>query len=203
VIRAEGLTKRFGAVTALDAVSLEVGRGEFFALLGASGSGKTTLLRLLGGFEAPSAGRVVIDGQDVTELGPERRPTNTVFQSYALFPHMTLAENVGYGLLNRPLSRAEREGRVAQAMARVRLAEFGGRYPHQVSGGQRQRIALARALICEPKVLLLDEPWARSTSGCARRCSGSCARSSAAWASPSCWSRTTRRRRWGSPTGWA
>jgi ABC-type Fe3+/spermidine/putrescine transport system ATPase subunit len=158
MICAERLSKRFGAVTALDDLSMEIAAGEFFALLGASGSGKTTLLRLLGGFETPSAGRILIEGQDVTDLGPHQRPTNTVFQSYALFPHLTLAENVGYGLLNRPLSRAEREARAVQALARVRLEGLGGRHPHQISGGQRQRVALARALICEPKVLLLDEP---------------------------------------------
>ena len=158
MICTERLSKRFGAVTALEELSLDIAAGEFFALLGASGSGKTTLLRLLGGFEAPSSGRILIDGQDVTDLGPHRRPTNTVFQSYALFPHLTLAENVGYGLLNHPLSRGEREARATQALARVHLEGLGRRYPHQISGGQRQRVALARALICEPKVLLLDEP---------------------------------------------
>ena len=158
MIEITGLTKAFGTYTAIDALSLKIAKGEFFALLGASGSGKTTLLRLLGGFEFPEAGRIVIDGQDVTDQRPNQRPTNTVFQSYALFPHLTLAENVGYGLLNQRLPKAEVAARVEDALVRVRLSGFGGRFPHMVSGGQRQRVALARALICKPKVLLLDEP---------------------------------------------
>ena len=158
MIKITGLTKAFGTYTAIDALSLTIAKGEFFALLGASGSGKTTLLRLMGGFEFPDAGRIVIDGQDVTGLRPNQRPTNTVFQSYALFPHLTLAENVGYGLLNLRLPKADLAARVDEALARVRLSGFGGRFPHMVSGGQRQRVALARALICKPKVLLLDEP---------------------------------------------
>jgi len=158
MIEITGLTKAFGTYTAIDALSLKIAKGEFFALLGASGSGKTTLLRLLGGFEFPNAGRIVIDGQDVTELRPNQRPTNTVFQSYALFPHLTLAENVGYGLLNQRLPKADLAAQVDEALSRVRLSGFGARFPHMVSGGQRQRVALARALICKPKVLLLDEP---------------------------------------------
>ena len=158
MIEISGLTKAFGAYTAIDDLSLKIAQGEFFALLGASGSGKTTLLRLLGGFEFPSAGRIMIDGQDVTDLRPNQRPTNTVFQSYALFPHLTLAENVGYGLLNLRLAKDDLAARVDAALTRVRLSGFGARFPHMVSGGQRQRVALARALICEPKVLLLDEP---------------------------------------------
>lgn len=158
MIEITGLTKAFGTYTAIDALSLKIAKGEFFALLGASGSGKTTLLRLLGGFEFPNAGRIMIDGQDVTDQRPNQRPTNTVFQSYALFPHLTLAENVGYGLLNLRLPKAELAVRVEDALTRVRLSGFGARFPHMVSGGQRQRVALARALICKPKVLLLDEP---------------------------------------------
>jgi len=158
MIRIDALTKQFGTFTAIDKLSLRIERGEFFALLGASGSGKTTLLRLLGGFEFPTQGRVLIDGQDVTDLRPNQRPTNTVFQSYALFPHLSLAENIGYGLLNANLPKREIAARVADALARVRLPDLGKRFPHQVSGGQRQRVALARALICKPKVLLLDEP---------------------------------------------
>ncbi len=158
MIEITGLTKAFGSYTAIDSLSLTIAKGEFFALLGASGSGKTTLLRLLGGFEFPEAGRITIDGQDVTDQRPNQRPTNTVFQSYALFPHLTLAENVGYGLLNQRLPKAQLAAQVDEALARVRLEGFGGRFPHMVSGGQRQRVALARALICKPKVLLLDEP---------------------------------------------
>jgi spermidine/putrescine ABC transporter ATP-binding subunit len=160
MISVEGLTKIFGRFKAVDDLSLAIGRGEFFALLGASGSGKTTLLRLLGGFDLPTKGRVLIDGEDVTDLRPNRRPTNTVFQSYALFPHLTVAQNVGYGLLNARLSRHERGSRVAAALSSVRLDGYEARFPHQLSGGQRQRVALARALICRPKVLLLDEPLA-------------------------------------------
>jgi len=158
MIELDRVSKSFGAFRAIDALSLRIAGGEFFALLGASGSGKTTLLRLLGGFEMPTEGRVRIDGQDVTDLRPNRRPTNTVFQSYALFPHLTLAQNIGYGLLNARLPASEAAGRVAGALATVRLPDLGHRYPHQVSGGQRQRVALARALVCRPKVLLLDEP---------------------------------------------
>jgi spermidine/putrescine ABC transporter ATP-binding subunit len=158
MIRLDSVSKAFGGFIAVDNLSLTIGPGEFFALLGASGSGKTTLLRLLGGFDSPTQGRIFIDGEDVTELRPNRRPTNTVFQSYALFPHLTLAENVGYGLLNARLPKAELSVRVAAALDRVRLGDLGPRFPHQVSGGQRQRVALARALICRPKVLLLDEP---------------------------------------------
>ncbi len=158
MIEITGLTKAFGSFTAIDNLTLGIAKGEFFALLGASGSGKTTLLRLLGGFEFPNAGRIVIDGQDVTDQRPNQRPTNTVFQSYALFPHLTLAENVGYGLLNLRLPKAEFAARIEDALSRVRLSGFGARFPHMVSGGQRQRVALARALICKPKVLLLDEP---------------------------------------------
>jgi putrescine transport system ATP-binding protein len=158
LIRLEGLTKRFGDAVALDDVTLDIEAGELFALLGASGSGKTTLLRLLGGFETPSAGRVLIDGQDVTTTPAYERPTNMVFQSYALFPHMTVAANIAFGLKSEKLEKQEAARRVAEALDLVKLTEFGGRKPHQLSGGQRQRVALARALVLRPKVLLLDEP---------------------------------------------
>jgi len=158
ILRIEAVTKKFGDFTAVNKVSLEVDKGELFALLGGSGCGKTTLLRILAGFETPSSGRVFIDGQDVTGLPPYERPVNMMFQSYALFPHMTVEKNVGYGLKHEPMSDAGRSDRVRHMLDLVQLIEFAGRKPHQLSGGQRQRVALARALAKQPKLLLLDEP---------------------------------------------
>lgn len=158
LIRLEGLTKRYGDVAATDDVSIDIDQGELFGLLGASGSGKTTLLRLLGGFEVPTSGRILIDGADVTALPPYERPTNMVFQSYALFPHMTVAANVGFGLKQAGVAKADIAARVDETLDLVRLSGLGGRKPSQLSGGQRQRVALARALVLRPKVLLLDEP---------------------------------------------
>jgi putrescine transport system ATP-binding protein len=160
IVRIEGLTKRFGAVTAVDRVDLDVASGELFALLGGSGCGKTTLLRLLAGFETPDAGRLFIDGQDMTGVPPYLRPVNMMFQSYALFPHMTVQENVGYGLRREGVAKAENATRVADVLQQVRLADHAQRRPAQLSGGQRQRVALARALVKRPKILLLDEPLA-------------------------------------------
>ncbi|MGE0573455.1 MAG: ABC transporter ATP-binding protein [Reyranella sp.] len=160
IVRIEGVTKRFGAITAVAGVDLEIERGELFALLGGSGCGKTTLLRMLAGFETPDSGRVLIDGQDMAGVPPHRRPVNMMFQSYALFPHMDVAANVGYGLRREGLPKPEIATRVAEALALVQLSEFGMRRPAQLSGGQRQRVALARALIKRPKLLLLDEPLA-------------------------------------------
>ncbi len=160
IVRIEGVTKRFGTVTAVDNVDLVIERGELFALLGSSGCGKTTLLRLLAGFETPDAGRLVIDGQDMTGVPPHRRPINMMFQSYALFPHMNVADNVGYGLRREGLPKAEIATRVGQVLEQVRLADHAARKPAQLSGGQRQRVALARALVKRPKLLLLDEPLA-------------------------------------------
>ncbi len=158
LIRLEGLTKRFGETVAVEDVTLDIGEGDLFGLLGASGSGKTTLLRLLGGFETPTAGRVLIDGVDVTAMPPYERPTNMVFQSYALFPHMTVAKNLAFGLNQAKVSASETASRVEEALELVKLGGLGGRKPSQLSGGQRQRVALARALVLRPKVLLLDEP---------------------------------------------
>ena len=152
------VTKRFGGFTAVKDVSLQIASGEFLTLLGPSGCGKTTLLRLMAGFDTPTEGGVWIDGEDVTQLPPYRRPVNQVFQSYALFPHLTVAENVGFGLRMQRIAPAEAAGRVAEALALVSLTGLDARRPHQLSGGQRQRVALARALVCRPKVLLLDEP---------------------------------------------
>jgi putative spermidine/putrescine transport system ATP-binding protein len=147
-----------GPVTAVDGVDLDVAEGEFFAMLGPSGSGKTTVLRMIAGFEQPTSGRILLGGEDVSRLAPFQRDVNTVFQDYALFPHLTVAGNVGYSLRVRKVPKADRRARVEQALATVRLAGFGDRRPSQLSGGQRQRVALARALVNRPKVLLLDEP---------------------------------------------
>jgi putative spermidine/putrescine transport system ATP-binding protein len=157
-IRLVGLVKRFGDFAAVRDVSLEIGRGEFFTMLGPSGSGKTTTLRIVAGFEQPDAGRVELAGEDVTGRPPYARDVNTVFQDYALFPHMTVADNVAYGLRIRRVAKGERRERVADALRMVRLDGYGGRKPSQLSGGQRQRVALARAIVNRPQVLLLDEP---------------------------------------------
>ena len=158
IVSIQNVSKHFGKIAAVDDVSLEIGEGEFFALLGPSGCGKTTLLRMLAGFEIPTSGRIVIDGQEMEGIDPNRRPVNMVFQSYAVFPHMTVADNVGYGLKVTGVPRAKIEERVKEALALVKLTGFERRMPNQLSGGQRQRVALARALIKRPKVLLLDEP---------------------------------------------
>ena len=153
-----GLRKQFGDVAAVDDVDLEVAHGEFFTMLGPSGSGKTTTLRLIAGFERPDAGRVALGGRDVTDLPPYERDVNTVFQDYALFPHMSVGENVAYGLRVNGVGKAERTRRAEEALAMVRLSGYGDRKPIQLSGGQRQRVALARAIVNSPRVLLLDEP---------------------------------------------
>ena len=153
-----GVSKRFGDVTAVADLDLDVRSGEFLAMLGPSGSGKTTVLRMIAGFEDVTTGQILLDGRDVTHSAPFDRQVNTVFQDYALFPHLSIAENVGYGLRVRGMSKDDRVGRVRQALEQVRLTAAADRMPHQLSGGQRQRIALARALILQPRVLLLDEP---------------------------------------------
>jgi putrescine transport system ATP-binding protein len=157
-IRLEQLTKRFGEFVAVRQVSLEIAKGEVFCLLGGSGCGKTTLLRMLAGFETPSEGRVWIDGVDVTDVPPYDRPVNMMFQSYALFPHMTVEQNVAFGLRQDGLGRAVIAEQVRDMLALVQLEGYGKRKPHQLSGGQKQRVALARALVKRPKLLLLDEP---------------------------------------------
>ncbi len=157
-VRLTRLSRHFGEVKALDAVDLEIYDGEFFSMLGPSGSGKTTCLRLIAGFEQPTSGAIDLNGVQVAGIPPYERDVNTVFQDYALFPHMTVAENIGYGLMVKKVPKAERQKRVDEMLEMVRLPGFGGRKPSQLSGGQRQRVALARALINHPKVLLLDEP---------------------------------------------
>jgi spermidine/putrescine transport system ATP-binding protein len=157
-IRLESVTKRFGEHMAVDALTLAIPRGEFYALLGPSGCGKTTSLRMVGGFEDPTEGRVYLGGDDVTQLPPYKRDVNTVFQSYALFPHLSVENNVAFGLERKKVGKAEVRSRVGEALEMVQLAQFGKRKPAQLSGGQQQRVALARALVNRPRALLLDEP---------------------------------------------
>ena len=160
-LRIEGVSKSFGVFQAVKDVSLTVGKGEIFALLGGSGCGKTTLLRMLAGFEEPTAGKIFLDGRDMSGVPPWERPVHMMFQSYAIFPHMTVEANVGYGLKHeKGMSKADRAARVAEMLDLVQLTPFAKRKPHQISGGQRQRVALARALARQPKLLLLDEPLA-------------------------------------------
>jgi putrescine transport system ATP-binding protein len=160
LLEIDAVSKNFGAVAAVDAVSLAVEHGELFALLGPSGCGKTTLLRLIAGFETPDRGRIVIDGSDVTQVPPYRRPVNMMFQSYALFPHLDVAGNIAFGLKQEGMERRRREARVAEMLALVQMTDYARRRPHELSGGQKQRVALARALAKMPKLLLLDEPLA-------------------------------------------
>ena len=154
----QNLHRDFGAVKALDGIEIQLGEGEFLSLLGPSGCGKTTALRLVAGFDRPDAGRIVVDGKDITNVSPSKRDMGMVFQAYSLFPNMTAHENVAYGLRIRGRKRADRDGRVRELLELVGLGHAGGRYPHQLSGGMQQRVALARALAIEPRVLLLDEP---------------------------------------------
>jgi putrescine transport system ATP-binding protein len=159
-VRIAGVTKRFGDFVAVDNVSLDIRRGEIFCLLGGSGSGKTTLLRMLAGFETPTSGSIQIDGADMSTTPPYERPVNMMFQSYALFPHMSVEKNVAFGLEQEGVSGADTRRQVAEILDIVKMGGFGARKPHQLSGGQRQRVALARALVKRPKLLLLDEPLA-------------------------------------------
>ena len=158
IVMLDGVEKRFGDDAALRGISLSVAEGEFLTLLGPSGCGKTTLLRTIAGFETPSAGALTLAGRDMEDVPPNKRPTNMVFQSYAIFPHLNVADNVGFGLRKSPLSGEDRKAAVAEALRMVGLSGYGQRAAHALSGGQRQRVALARALILKPKVLLLDEP---------------------------------------------
>ena len=160
VIGLDGVRKRFGDFVAVHRASFSIARGEFFSMLGPSGCGKTTTLRMIAGFEAPSDGRILLDGEDVSHTPPYRRNVNTVFQQYALFPHMTVRDNVAFGLRSKKVPRAEVDRRVDEMLTTVRMTDFGGRKPAQLSGGQQQRVALARALVNQPSALLLDEPLA-------------------------------------------
>src|SRR4051812_30543429 len=160
LLRIEAVVKNFGGFTAVDKLSLDIRAGEFFALLGPSGCGKTTLLRMLAGFETPDAGRILLDGEDIAQVLPHQRPVNMMFQSYALFPHLDVRDNIAFGLRRAMMPRAEIDERVAGMMALVKLDGLEKRKPDQLSGGQRQRVALARSLARRPKLLLLDEPLA-------------------------------------------
>jgi putrescine transport system ATP-binding protein len=159
-IQIRGITKKFDAITAVDNVDLSIKKGEIFALLGASGCGKSTLLRLLAGFELPTEGQITIDGEDMASIQPYNRPVNMMFQSYALFPHMTVFKNIAFGLKQDRIPKAEIKRRVEELLELVHMESFAKRFPHQLSGGQRQRVALARSLAKRPKLLLLDEPMA-------------------------------------------
>ncbi|WP_137807418.1 ABC transporter ATP-binding protein [Pseudomonas sp. G(2018)] len=158
LVKIDRVTKKFDETIAVDDVSLEIKKGEIFALLGGSGSGKSTLLRMLAGFERPTEGRIFLDGVDITDMPPYERPINMMFQSYALFPHMTVAQNIAFGLKQDKLPAAEIDARVADMLKLVQMSQYAKRKPHQLSGGQRQRVALARSLAKRPKLLLLDEP---------------------------------------------
>lgn len=158
IVRIEGVTKTFGSMYAVDDVNLQIYRGEFFSLLGSSGCGKTTLLRMLAGFETPTSGRIFIDGKDITDVPPYRRPINMMFQSYALFPHMNVIDNIAFGLKQEGMPADACKERVEEMLDLVQISALGQRKPHQLSGGQRQRVALARALAKHPRILLLDEP---------------------------------------------
>ena len=158
LVKIDRVTKKFDETIAVDDVSLEIKKGEIFALLGGSGSGKSTLLRMLAGFERPTEGRIYLDGVDITDMPPYERPINMMFQSYALFPHMTVAQNIAFGLQQDKIPKAEVDARVAEMLKLVQMSQYAKRKPHQLSGGQRQRVALARSLAKRPKLLLLDEP---------------------------------------------
>ena len=160
LVQFQAVSKRYGQLPAVETLTLDIYQGEFFALLGPSGCGKTTLLRLLAGFERPTAGRILLDGQDLADMPPHRRPVNMMFQSYALFPHLTVERNIAFGLKQEGMAKSDIAPRVAELLALVRLERYAGRKPDQLSGGERQRVALARSLAKRPRVLLLDEPMA-------------------------------------------
>ncbi|WP_246047945.1 ABC transporter ATP-binding protein [Hankyongella ginsenosidimutans] len=173
IIQIENITKRFGPVVAVDNATLAIQPGEFFALLGPSGCGKTTLLRMIAGFEAPTEGRILIDGQDMSRVPPNKRPINMVFQSYAVFPHLNVLDNVSYGLKMAGVATAERRDRAERALEQVKLAGFGARKPDQLSGGQRQRVALARALVNQPRCCCWMSRCRPLMPNCARPCGSS------------------------------
>ena len=158
LVKIDRVTKKFDETIAVDDVSLEIKKGEIFALLGGSGSGKSTLLRMLAGFERPTEGRIYLDGVDITDMPPYERPINMMFQSYALFPHMTVAQNIAFGLKQDKIPAAEVDARVAEMLKLVQMSQYAKRKPHQLSGGQRQRVAIARATIMQPALILADEP---------------------------------------------
>ncbi len=196
LVRLIEISKKFGAVTVLDRISLDILEGEFFTLLGPSGSGKTTTLRLISGFDDLDGGRIEIDGKDVADTPPFQRDVNTVFQDYALFPHMTVLENIAYGPLAKGATREDAVKRAEEALAMVQLSGFGDRRPGQLSGGQRQRIAVARAVVNRPRVLLLDEPLGALDLKLRHEMQFELKRIQRETASPSSTSRTTKRKLW-------
>ena len=194
-IRLEQLVKSFDGVPAVTGIDLDIPAGQFYSLLGASGCGKTTTLRMIAGFEKPDSGRIELDGRDVAGDPPHKRPVNTVFQTYALFPFMTVWDNVAFGLKYQKASRDDTKRRVGEALELVRMSDFAKRRPAQLSGGQQQRVALARALVLRPRCCCSTSRSVRWTRSCASSCSWSCARCSARSASPSSTSPTTKRKR--------
>ena len=194
-VRLEDVVKRFDDSVAVDGISVEIPRGSFFAMLGPSGCGKTTTLRMIGGFEEPTEGRIFLGDQDVVGLPPYKRDVNTVFQSYALFPHMSIEDNVAFGLERKGVKKDQLKGRVAEMLELVGLSGFAKRKPKQLSGGQQQRVALGRALVNHPRVLLLDEPLGALDLKLRKNMQLELKRIQNDVASPSCTSRTTRKRR--------
>ena len=194
-VRLEELTKTFGNVTAVDGIDLHMPPGEFFTMVGPSGCGKTTTLRMIAGFERPTSGRILLDGADVAQTPPHKRNVNTVFQSYALFPHLSVADNVAFGLKYRKVSKDEQKRAVAEMLELVQLPGFEQRKPHELSGGQQQRVALARALVLKPQVLLLDEPLGALDARLRKDLQVELRRSRRTSASRSSSSRTTRKKR--------
>ncbi len=194
-VQLESLVKNYRDVVAVEGIDLEMPPGEFFTMVGPSGCGKTTTLRMIAGFERPTSGRILLDGVDVAHVPPHKRSVNTVFQSYALFPHLSVADNVAFGLKYHKASKNERKQKVGEMLDLVQLTGFERRKPHELSGGQQQRVALARALVLRPRVLLLDEPLGALDARSARTSRSSSRRSSPRSASRSSSSRTTRRRR--------
>lgn len=183
----KGLVKRYGDFTAVEDCSLSVEQGEFLCLLGPSGCGKTTTLQMIAGFAQPSAGRIILDGKDITDLKPNKRGLGVVFQSYALFPHMTVHDNVAFGLQMRKVPAAELKRKVSETLDLVHLAAFAQRYPSELSGGQKQRVAMARALVIQPPVLLLDEPMGALDAKLREECRLNCGLCSVVWALRQSW----------------
>jgi len=194
-VECRNISLSYGKTEVLKDLNIVIEPGEFFALLGPSGSGKSTLLRLIAGFNRQSQGTLLVDGKDVSSSPPWKRNIGMVFQSYALWPHMTVWDNVAFGLVERKLPRNEIRERTEAALALVGLSQYAKRRPNELSGGQQQRVALARTIVIEPQVLLLDEPLSNWTRNCGCRCGANCCRCNGAWASPRSSSRTIRKRR--------
>ena len=199
-IHFQDIVKKYGNNTIIPGLNLDVREGEFFTLLGPSGCGKTTLLRMVAGFNSIEGGTISFNGKVINNIAPNKRNIGMVFQNYAVFPHMTVRENVAFGLENRKLPKAEIKERVDEILETVKITQYADRLPERLSGGQQQRVALARAIVIKPDVLLMDEPLSNLDASCASRCATLSARSSMRWASPPSTSRTIRRRPWLFPT---